>query len=246
FEHSLKSLDETELSPNPEFDQAMEALSNIAYTKYREFAETEGLMDYYNAASPVEELAMMKIGSRPAKRFGANSLDDLRAIPWVFAWTQNRHHVPAWYGIGTAIEGFIKVRAEEGEALLKQMFEKSRLFRLVMDEAEKSLAFVDLEVARSYAEQVDNKEIRDTVFSKVEQEYQLSLAMVLKITDNDDLTERFPKFSRKLKRRGHILNQVGKEQVELVQRFRKSGNQEDLIPLLLSINCISAGLGWTG
>ena len=246
FEHSLKSLDETELLPNPEFDQAMEALSNIAFTSYRHFAETEGLIDYYNAASPVEELAMMKIGSRPAKRFGANSLDDLRAIPWVFAWTQNRHHVPAWYGIGTAIEGFIKVRGEDGEALLKQMFAESRLFRLIMDEAEKSLAFVDLEVASSYANQVDNKEIRDTVFNMIEKEYQLSLAMVLKITDNDDLTERFPKFSRKLKRRGQILNQVGKEQVELVQRFRKSGDQEDLIPLLLSINCISAGLGWTG
>jgi phosphoenolpyruvate carboxylase len=246
FEHSLKSLDEAELIPNPEFDQAMEALSNIAFTKYREFAETEGLVDYYNAASPVEELSMMKIGSRPAKRFGANSLDDLRAIPWVFAWTQNRHHVPSWYGIGTAIEGFIKVRGEEGEALLKQMFAKSRLFRLIMDEAEKSLAFVDLEVARSYADQVDNKEIRDNVFNMIEKEYQLSLAMVLEITENNDLTERFPKFSRKLKRRGQILNQVGKEQVELVQRFRKTGDQEDLIPLLLSINCVSAGLGWTG
>lgn len=246
FEHSLKSLNEDELKPNPDHDQAMEALSNIAFTSYRQLAETDGLVDYYNAASPVEELAMMKIGSRPAKRFGANSLDDLRAIPWVFAWTQNRHHVPAWYGIGTAIEGFIKVRGEEGEELLKQMFAESRLFRLIIDEAEKSLAFVDLEVARSYAEQVDDIEIRDSIFNMIEKEYQLSLAMVLRITGNDDLTERFPKFSRKLKRRGQILNQVGMEQVELVQRFRKSNNQEDLIPLLLSINCVSAGLGWTG
>ena len=233
-------------TPNPEHDQAMEAISNIAFTSYRQLAETDGLVDYYNAASPVEELAMMKIGSRPAKRFGANSLDDLRAIPWVFAWTQNRHHVPAWYGIGTAIEGFIKVRSEEGEELLKQMFAESRLFRLIIDEAEKSLAFVDLEVARSYAEQVDDIEIRDSIFNTIEKEYQLSLAMVLRITGNDDLTERFPKFSRKLKRRGQILNQVGMEQVELVHRFRKSNNQEDLIPLLLSINCVSAGLGWTG
>jgi phosphoenolpyruvate carboxylase len=246
FKHSLKSLDEAELAPNPEFDQAMEAISNIAFIKYRHFIETEGLVDYYNAASPVEELSMMKIGSRPAKRFGANSLDDLRAIPWVFAWTQNRHHIPAWYGIGTSIEGFIKVRGKDGEALLRKMFAESLLFRLIMDEAEKSLAFVDLEVARSYAEQVDNKEVRDNVFNMIEKEYQLSLTMVLKITDNDDLTERFPKFSRKLKRRGQILNQVGMEQVELVQRFRKTGNQEDLIPLLLSINCVSAGLGWTG
>ncbi|MFT5134167.1 MAG: phosphoenolpyruvate carboxylase [Gammaproteobacteria bacterium] len=246
FEHTLKSLNEAELKPNPEYDQAMEALSNIAFTSYRQFIETEGLVDYYNAASPVEELAMMKIGSRPAKRFGANSLDDLRAIPWVFAWTQNRHHLPAWYGIGTAIEGFIKVRGEEGEVLLKQMFEASRLFRLIMDEAEKSLAFVDLEVARSYAEQVDDIAIRSRIFNRIENEYQLTLAMVLNISGNKDLTERFPKFARKLKRRGQILNQVGKEQVELVQRFRKSKNKEDLLPLLLSINCISAGLGWTG
>ena len=115
-----------------------------------------------------------------------------------------------------------------------------------MDEAEKSLAFVDLEVARSYAEQVDDIAIRSRIFNRIENEYQLTLAMVLNISGNKDLTERFPKFARKLKRRGQILNQVGKEQVELVQRFRKSKNKEDLLPLLLSINCISAGLGWTG
>ncbi len=95
LEHSLKSMDEEELKPNPEFDQAMEALSNLAYTAYRQLTETQGLVDYYNAASPVEELTKMNIGSRPARRFGATILNDLRAIPWVFAWTQNRHHVPA-------------------------------------------------------------------------------------------------------------------------------------------------------
>ena len=83
--HSLKSRQERALEPRPEFDQAMEALSNIAFTRYRDLAESPGLVAYYNAASPVEELAMMKIGSRPAKRFGANTLADLRAIPWVFA-----------------------------------------------------------------------------------------------------------------------------------------------------------------
>ncbi len=80
----------------------------------------------------------------------------------------------------------------------------------------------------------------------IEKEYQLSLAMVLRISGDKDPTTRFLKFSRKLERRGKILNQVGKEQVKLVQRFRQSGDQNDLVPLLLSINCISAGLGWTG
>ncbi len=246
LEHSLKSSSESALRPNPEHVQAMEALSSIAFTSYRQLAETEGLVDYYNAASPVGELAMMKIGSRPAKRFGANSLDDLRAIPWVFAWTQNRHHVPAWYGIGTAIDDFIRIRGEDGEVLLKQMFRDSRLFRLIIDEAEKSLAFVDLDVARSYAGQVDKTEIRDRIFSMIEKEYRLSTAMVLKISGDRDLTVRFSKFARKLQRRGEILKQAGMEQVDLVQRFRQSRDQEDLIPLLLSINCVSAGLGWTG
>ncbi len=246
FEHSLRSLSEDELKPIVEYDQAMEALSNIAFTAYRELAEAEGLVDYYNAASPVEELAQMNIGSRPAKRFGANSLDDLRAIPWVFAWTQNRHHAPAWYGIGTAIQGFIKVRGEEGEALLKQMFQESRLFRLVIDEAEKSLAFVDLDVARAYAGELEDEMLRQRVFGMIESEYHLSREMVLLVSGDDQLTVRFPKFSRKLERRGEILKQAGMEQVKLVQRFRKTGDRDDLIPLLLSINCVSAGLGWTG
>ena len=189
---------------------------------------------------------MLKIGLRLAKCFAANSLDDLRAFSWVFVCTQNRHHVPAWYVIGAALEGFIKVRGEDGEELLKQMFKDSRLFRLIIDEAEKSLAFVDLDVARSYAGQVDNAQIREAIFTMIEKEYKLSTAMVLKVSGDKELTIRFPKFARKLQRRGQILKQVGMEQVELVQRFRKSKNQEDLIPLLLSINCVSAGLGWTG
>lgn len=246
LEHSLRSLEESALKPKVEYDQAMEALSNIAFTAYRELAEAEGLVDYYNAASPVEELAQMNIGSRPARRFGANSLDDLRAIPWVFAWTQNRHHAPAWYGIGTAIEGFIRVRGAEGETLLKQMFQESRLFRLVIDEAAKSLAFVDLDVAELYAQQLEDDSLRTDILNMIKNEYKLSKRMVLLISGDSDLTVRFPKFARKLQRRGNILKQAGIEQVKLVQRFRQSGDQDDLIPLLLSINCVSAGLGWTG
>ncbi len=244
--HSIKSLDEKELRPRPEYKEAMEALSNLAFTGYRQLIETEELLAYYTAASPVEELSMMKIGSRPAKRFGANTLADLRAIPWVFAWTQNRHHLPAWYGIGTAIDGFIRVRGETGEELLKAMFKESRLFQLVLDEAEKSLAFVDIDVAESYAAQFESEKTDNRIFAMFVTEYNLSKAMVLKISGDTHLTERFPKFTRKFKRRGEILKQVGMEQVQLVQRFRESKNQADLIPLLLSINCISAGLGWTG
>jgi phosphoenolpyruvate carboxylase len=249
FEHTLKSLDEEELKPNAGFNTALEEMSGYAFDHYRKLAETEGLVDYYSSASPVEELAKMNIGSRPARRFGAKSLSDLRAIPWVFAWTQNRHLVPSWYGVGTALESFINQRGAEGEQLIQSMFKDSRLFRLVIDEVEKTLSLVDMEVSEKYAELVEDETLRNTVFSMVKDEYARTIEQVLKITGEQKLCTRFRKFSRKLSRRSDVLQQAGLEQVMLVKKFRSSAKEdsfEELVPLLLSINCISAGLGWTG
>ena len=250
FEHTLKSLNQDELKPNRAFNTAMESLSELAFNKYRKFAETDDLMDYYSAASPVEELAKMNIGSRPARRFGIKSLSDLRAIPWVFAWTQNRHLVPGWYGVGTALKSFIDMRGLKGEQLLKDMFDDMCLFRLILDEVEKTLSLVDLQVSESFSKLVENEKLRDNVFGKVVNEYKLTVEMVLKITGEERLCERFKKFSRKLNRRYPILFQVGMEQVQLLKEFRskqESGDPaESLAPMLLSINCVSTGLGWTG
>ena len=103
------------------------------------------MLDYFQAASPVEELALLKIGSRPARRFGAKGIEDLRAIPWVFAWSQNRHVLTGWYGLGNALDDFLSDRGDEGLALLKDMFNRSRGFRLAIDEVEKSLYLADME-----------------------------------------------------------------------------------------------------
>ena len=246
MQHALKSRDAQQLTQPPEYEQAMDALSSLAYTAYRGLVEEARLIDYYHAASPVQELGKMRIGSRPARRFGAGTLDDLRAIPWVFAWTQNRHHVPTWYGLGSAVENFVKVRGREGLKLLQDMFENWRLFGLIIDEVEKSLAFVDLEVMRSYAGLLNEPETRDRFYRKIVGEYELSMEKILLITGETKPGERFPRFGRKLERRGDILRQVGLAQVELVKRYRAQGKQEDLVALLLSINCVSAGLGWTG
>lgn len=246
MEHTLKSGSAAQLKPAPEYEQAMDALSSLAYTAYRQLVEETGLVDYYHAASPIQELGKLRIGSRPSRRFGAGTLDDLRAIPWVFAWTQNRHHVPTWYGLGSAVENFIKVRGQEGLKLLQDMFRHWRLFGLIIDEVEKSLAFVDAEVMRSYADLFNEPETRDRFYLRIIREYELSIENILLITGEATLAERFPRFSRKLERRGDILQQVGLAQVELVKRFREQGKQSDLIALLLSINCVSAGLGWTG
>lgn len=247
FEHTLKASEDAK--KQVDYVEPMEALSSLAYAAYREFAEVDGLFDYYQAASPVEELTLLKIGSRPARRFGAKSLNDLRAIPWVFAWTQNRHMVPGWYGVGTAFKSFLKIRGDEGRALLQEMYKESPLFSLILDEVQKTLCFVDIQVATEYANLVEDEKVRKTIYDMFKKELYLTMDMVKEVVGNGAVEERFPIFGRRLHRRAHILRRVGLEQVNLVQRFRceEEGNQkEDLIPLLLSINCISAALGWTG
>ena len=242
FQHTLRSLDEEQLKPNLDFDKAMESLSRLAFKKYRELAESNGLVDYYSAASPVEELAKMNIGSRPARRTGTKSLDDLRAIPWVFAWTQNRHLVPGWYGVGSAIKEFTDEHGNKGRKLIKKMFAESRLFRLVVDETEKTLSLIDFDICKAYSELVEDESIRKNIFNMISSEYSLTKEVILEITGEDKLSQRFKKFSRKLNRRLPVLHQAGLEQIKLIKEFRQrnKGDEitDDLIPLLLSINCI--------
>jgi phosphoenolpyruvate carboxylase len=249
-EHSLKSEREKALVPTAEFDEAMEALSGAAQASYRQLIDHPDLLPYYLAASPLEELSMLNLGSRPARRFGARTLSDLRAIPWVFAWSQNRHFVPGWYGVGSGILTFLQVRGQRGSALLDRMFSESRLFRLIVDEVEKTLTYVDLEIAREFAELVPDSSVRKNILEMVEEEYHRTMEAVLKISRASDLAERYPRFRRRLARRLPIINQVSRQQIELLRRFRESGGdkrqEEQLSALLLSINTIAAGFGATG
>ncbi|MDD5578450.1 MAG: phosphoenolpyruvate carboxylase [Methylobacter sp.] len=252
LEHTLKSTTEAELRPRKDHDEALEELSQSSYEAYRLLIEQPGLIEYYASASPVEELALLNIGSRPARRFGASSLSDLRAIPWVFAWTQNRHLIPGWYGLGSALEKFCITHGQAGRDLLQQLFEQSRVFRLVVDEVEKTLCQVDLIIGRDYSELVTDLAIREQIFSMVHDEYHRTAQQVLAISGSTILAERFPRFHRKLARRLPSINQVGREQVKLVKFFRginkenQEKKQKKLVSLLLSINCIATGLGWTG
>lgn len=250
FSHALKSEREGSLLPRAEFEDAMEALSGASRAAYTQLITNPALVTYFQAASPLEEISLLNIGSRPARRFGAKSLADLRAIPWVFAWSQNRHAITGWYGVGSGIKNFLEIRGEAGQALLRRMFNDSRLFRLVMDEVEKMLLIVDLSVARGYAGLVADEDARDTIFSLIEKEYRLTEEMVLRVSGDDQIAERFPDFCRLLKDRLPTINEVNREQVELLRRFRSAKSEAERehykAPLLLSINCIAAGLGATG
>ena len=169
----------------------------------------------------------------------------------MFAWSQNRHFVPGWYGVGSGILTFLQVRGQRGAALLQRMFSDSRLFRLIVDEVEKTLSYVDLDIAREYAGAGARRARCGTRSSRmIEEEYHRTVEAVLRISGGRELAERFPRFRRKLARRMPTLNQVSRQQIELLRRFRESGGdrtqEEQLSALLLSINCIAAGFGATG
>jgi len=250
FEHALKSEREEALIPKAEFDDAIEAISGASHAVYHRLVSDPGLITYFQSASPLAEISLLNIGSRPASRFGGQGLADLRAIPWVFAWAQNRHAITGWYGVGSGLASFLEVRGERGRELLARMFVQSRLFRLVIDEVEKTLALVDLSIANQYAELVADKALRWVIFSTIESEYMLTRDAILRITGGDTIAERFRGYRERLNSRLPIINQVNREQVELLRRFRGAQNKqkrEELkSALLLSINCIAAGLGATG
>jgi phosphoenolpyruvate carboxylase len=250
LEHALKSEREEALRPKREFDDALEALSGASRAAYSGLICHPDLVSYFQAASPLEEIAMLNIGSRPARRFGAKSLSDLRAIPWVFAWAQNRHVITGWYGVGTAIASLLEVRGDEGLALLRRMFIESRLFRLIVDEVEKTLLLVDLDIARDYASLVAQEGVRNNILGRIEAELKLTREMVLKVSQGKELAERFPEYRRSLLSRLPTVNEVNREQVELLRRFRGARNEAEReaykSAVLLSINTVAAGLGATG
>ncbi|WP_411351608.1 phosphoenolpyruvate carboxylase [Leisingera aquaemixtae] len=231
---------------NPDFDDAFEALAGMSQAAYSNLLNAPGFLDYFQQASPVEELAMLKIGSRPARRFGAGSLEDLRAIPWVFAWSQNRHMITGWYGFGSAVASFRKFRGARGDAVLQDMFANSPLFRLVVDEVEKTLLQSDMDIAAGYATLVQDAEIRDRIFGSIRKEYQLACDAILFLTGDSRLALRFPRLRARFGRVENMLREIHKTQVRLLQENRAEKPSTVPVPLMQSMNCVAAGLGWTG
>lgn len=230
----------------PEFHDTLEALSDMSFTTYRGLLHRPGFITYFTQASPVEELALLKMGSRPPRRFGANSLDDLRAIPWVFAWSQNRHLITGWYGFGSAIETFRRFHRDEGDALLRRMFQHSRIFRLIVDEVEKSLFHADMGIAAKYAALVSDPGVSRDILGRITQEYDRSRSAVAFLNANPEIGERFTNMAARFGRVRADLDRVHDLQVRLLRDNRERPNARNSIALMQTMNCISTALGWTG
>jgi phosphoenolpyruvate carboxylase len=154
--------------------------------------------------------------------------------------------ITGWYGVGSALKAFLDVRREPGLDLLRRMFCDARLFRIILDEVEKTLLAVDLDIARSYAELLGDTALRASIFDRIEREYRLTCEMVLRVSGASEIAERFPQFRQRLLRRLQTLNQVSREQIGLLRQFRAGGDEEVRNALLLTINCAAAGFGATG
>lgn len=247
--HSVGSPADVGPKETPEFDEALEALAGMSQASNARLMAEPGFLDYFNQASPVAELALLKMGSRPDRRFGASGIADLRAIPWVFAWSQNRHLLTGWYGIGSALNAFVTVRGEAGRELLARMFERSRFFRLIVDEAEKTLYQSDMEIAQLYAGLVADADAAWRIYGRIGAEYELTRRLIGDLTGGD-LSARFPMFKRRFDNLRRQMDDIHRLQVDLLREVRTSPGTADrrrtTDALLVSINCISAGLGWTG
>jgi phosphoenolpyruvate carboxylase len=233
---------------DPRFPEAMDALSREACSAYRDLVYgTEGFEPFFWESTPISEISQLNIGSRPASRKAGRSIADLRAIPWVFSWSQCRLMLPGWYGFGSAVRAFQQERGAAGLALLQDMHAHWPYFRSLLSNMDMVLAKVDLAIGSRYAGLVGDAELRERIFTRIHLECDATLQALKAITGQQELLEDNPALRRSIHHRFPYLDPLNHLQVELLRRYR-AGDSDDRTEraILLSINGIAAGLRNSG
>ncbi|MEM7579940.1 MAG: phosphoenolpyruvate carboxylase [Cyanobacteria bacterium P01_A01_bin.80] len=246
------------------WNEIMEELAARSRSHYRDLIyEQPDFIDFFNQVTPIEEISQLQISSRPARRpSGKKGLSSLRAIPWVFSWTQTRFLLPAWYGVGTALQEFLNEAPEDHIQLLQCFYRKWPFFKMVISKVEMTLAKVDLQMGRHYVEELskpENKQRFYGVFNQISSEYYLTKNLVQKITGHERLLDGDSVLQRSVQLRNGTIVPLGFIQVSLLKRLRDSKNNatsgvihsryskgELLRGALLTINGIAAGMRNTG
>ncbi len=239
------------------WEATLDTLSATSYDFYRRhIVDSPETFTYFEQATPVAELEHARIGSRPAKRTDASSakkrsMEDLRAIPWVFGWMQSRHLVPAWFGVGHSLSTFVGGNPDK-LAHLQGIFKSFPLFIDIIRNVEMALAKADFGIAKLYASMVEDEGLRDRVYSMLEAEFNLTQQMVLAVTGQKTLLETNPVLEQSIRLRNPYVDPMSLLQVELIRRKRAAiaNNQPQNAELdraiTATINGISAGLRNTG
>jgi phosphoenolpyruvate carboxylase len=248
---------------NP-WNEIMEELAVRSRQHYRSLIyEQPDLVDFFNQVTPIEEISQLQISSRPARRkSGKRDLSSLRAIPWVFSWTQSRFLLPAWYGVGTALQEFLDHEPEEHLRLFRYFYYKWPFFRMVISKVEMTLSKVDLQIARHYVKELadpQDAERFSAVFDQIAAEYHLTKELILAITEHQSLLDGDPILQRSVQLRNGTIVPLGFLQVSLLKRLRhhklerskglvrsRYSQNELLRGALLTINGIAAGMRNTG
>jgi phosphoenolpyruvate carboxylase len=244
---SLEALTRHQEQSPLHWEEAIEEMSQEAYRVYRsEIADNPDVLEYFEQATPVNELDTARIGSRPSRRAKGRRLADLRAIPWVFGWMQSRHAVPAWFGVGHALQQFAK-SGPGHERLLRQIARGFPLFSELLRNVELGMAKADLGIARDYSGLVKNTDLCKRVFSMLEEEFLRSRRMILRVTGQRELLGRNRVLARSIRLRNPYVDPMSLIQVELLRRKQQEQKNSELdYPLGATINGIAAGLHNTG
>ncbi|HEX3739569.1 MAG TPA: phosphoenolpyruvate carboxylase [Terriglobales bacterium] len=230
-----------------EWESAMEQMSTEAFRFYRSnIAENPDILPYFEQATPVNELDNARLGSRPARRTASRNLDDLRAIPWVFGWMQSRHALPAWFGVGYALDCFAS-QGDQQKRLLQEMFSRFALFNDLIRNVELAMAKADLAIAKLYASLVRDEGLRERVWQMIAEEFERTRRMLLLVKQQERLLEKNAVLSRSIRLRNPYVDPMSLIQVDLLRRKQAGDHSEELnYALGATINGIAAGLHNTG
>jgi phosphoenolpyruvate carboxylase len=228
----------------PEWHAMMDVIAAASRTAYRKLVyKTDGFYDYFRAATPIDLIELMRIGSRPSSRRAQTGIGDLRAIPWVFSWTQARCTLPGWYGIGTGLSAAIE---QFGEEAFREMFKEWYFMRALTADAEMVLAKTDLGIAGLYSELAG--ELHAEFFPIIEREFELTRGLILDYSGHEALLEGDVTLQRAIMLRNPYVDPMSLMQIDLLARWRESGRTDKNLfaALLASVNGIAQGLQNTG
>ena len=249
---SSSCLVKAERDDNPDYLETMTQLTKIGEHQYRTLTDnTPGFLDYFYEATPVSEIGLMNIGSRPSHRkTGDRSKNSVRAIGWVFGWAQSRHTLPAWYGIGSALSQYIK-QDKNNLQRLRDLYKKWPYFKALLDNTQMALYKADMDIAKEYSELCLDSNTRDTIYPLIKDEYNLTVESIFDVAQINELLEDNPPLNLSLSRRQPYLDALVHVQLTLLKRYRDESltNEEQdvwLNPLLRSINAIAGGMRNTG
>jgi phosphoenolpyruvate carboxylase len=224
----------------------MEELSRAAFRAYRELVSASGFVDYFRASTPIAEIAELNIGSRPASRRATRKIEDLRAIPWVFSWSQCRMMLPGWFGFGSGVESWLQAHAE-GLEELREMHRSWPFFRTVLSNLDMVLAKTDLAIGARYADLVPDAKLRERVFGRIEAEWRRTRRSLAAITGHEALLAENPTLARSIRNRFPYLDPLNHVQVECLRRHRADPADPRLLAAIhLTINGVAAGLRNSG